>query len=87
MSKLRYGRRLWDATKRMTFRYVHDIDHGKCIGRLYDQARPEALQGDIAPHSKPGGSPDVRLMDKASVLSFSDYCARHLIPHYPHTRR
>lgn len=84
----KYGNRIYDAEIKQTFRYVYDTDTGRCIGRLYDGASEAALAGDIAPTSKPGkGSAPVLADGGATILNFSDYCARHLLQSYPHTTR
>lgn len=67
---------------------------GRPFGRLMPTADDTALGGDIAPTSKPakfqgtvntrmleGNMP--RLADPASILSFSDYWARHYHHTYP----
>lgn len=62
----------------------------KQFGVLKAQISDDVLAASVGikGHSKPGGEHDVHLQDGgASILSFSDYCARHLIPTYPHTRR
>lgn len=64
---------------------------GKHCGWLMPPVTPSVLRASpgITAHSTPGTEGiKVKLDDKgASILSFSDYCRRHLIPHYPHTRR
>jgi hypothetical protein len=70
-------------------RYI--FDGRRCIGRLMpeiDQATAEASPGIQSwSHPRAKGGPDVKLMDEgASILDFSDYCRRHLLPTYPHTK-
>jgi len=56
---------------------------GRPFGRLMPQADESVLGGDIAPTSKPGKGCAPRLADPASILSFSDYWARHYHRTYP----
>lgn len=52
------------------------------------QATAEASPGiQTWSHPRAKGGPDVRLADGgASIISFSDYCKKRLIPTYPHTK-
>jgi hypothetical protein len=61
---------------------------GRPGGWLMPTVDEAALGGDIAPTSKPGKTgDDPQLWDASNVLSFSDYCARHLIQTYPRSTR
>lgn len=59
-------------------------------GYLMPQASQRTLEASpgIQSWSHPRGKTSTELYDGgATILSFSDYCKRHLIPTYPHTRR
>lgn len=79
-----YGPVLADGSRYM-------FDGRRCIGRLMpeiDQATAEASPGIQSwSHPRAKGGPNVKLADGgASILDFSDYCRRHLIPTYPYTK-
>ncbi len=78
----------WDSDKP---EYLTDVRTGKTMGILMpqiSQRTAEASPGIASwSHPRAKGGPNVKLQDGgASVVSFSDYCKRHLLPTYPHTR-